>query len=390
MSQEIRHDATRRTILKATLGTGVMAASGALESILSQAMAADGKNVIGPKTMNRQWLLRSYTEQAISPANFTYRELPLGRAATIKSGDVIVRNIIFAPLPSQRVRMRTDAGLGDGYFPPMMLGQPVAGLGVGQVVKSENSDFPLGTLVVSGAWEDYSYLRANQLTQTLPAGLDPIDYLSVYGLNAQTAYFGLTRVGDIKAGDTVVVSGASGSVGLTAVQIARINGCKVIGITGGKEKCERLLKDYRIHAAIDYKSENIAERVRELAPDGVNVYFDNVGGPIMQDVVDHMAKHGRVVLCGTISSYDSSNPAPGPRNMLRLVVYSVKMQGFIYSDFIADRDSAIAELRKWKEAGELLHKTDIRIGFQKLPETFMALFSGEKEGTLLLKNDDFS
>jgi hypothetical protein len=172
------------------------------------------------------------------------------------------------------------------------------------------------------------------------------------------------------------------------VQIARLRGCRVIGIAGGPEKCQALIDDYGVDGTIDYKNEVIAEKLRSLAPRGVDIYFDNVGGTIMQDVVDQMAKFGRVVLCGTISSYDSENPAPGPRNMLRLVVYSVKMQGFLLPDFWDDRDVAIADLRKWKESGQLTHKTDVRVGFKSLPETFLALFSGEKEGTLLLRVED--
>ena len=380
----IHHETSRRAVLQGALVMGAIAGGGAF----TRAMGGN-QITIGPNTVNRQWLLASHAEDAISPANFAYRETPLGDAATLKPGEVIVRNIVFSPLPSQRIRMHANTGLGDAYMPPMKLGQPVIGSGVGRVVKSENPKFPLGAMVSSGAWEDYTFLRGNQLNQApLPADIDPVDHVSIYGMNTQTAYFGLTRIGQIKAGETVVVSGASGSVGSTAVQIARIMGCKVIGIAGGKEKCARLVKDYGIHAAIDYKSENICERVRALAPQGVDVYFDNVGGPIMQDVVDQMAKFGRVVLCGTISSYDSKNPAPGPRNMLRMVVYSVKLQGMLYPDFMADRDVAIAALRKWKESGQLLHKIDVRLGFKKLPETFMALFSGEKDGTLLLKNDE--
>ena len=199
------------------------------------------------------------------------------------------------------------------------------------------------------------------------------------------AYFGLLRLGEPKEGDTVVVSGASGSVGQTVLQIARIKGCKVIGIAGGKEKCAKLVNDYGIQGTIDYKSENVAEKLKTLAPNGVNVFYDNVGGTIMQDVVDQMAKFGRVVLCGAISAYDSKNLAPGPRDMLRVIIYSVKLQGFQITDFIGERDVALADLRKWKEQGLIKHKVDVREGFKNLPEAFFSLFTGEKEGTLLVK-----
>jgi NADPH-dependent curcumin reductase CurA len=360
----------------------------ALGAMARRAMAAPA---IGAKTVNRQWLLTSYVESNITAENFKYQEVPLGDAANLSAGDVLVRNVVYAPLPSQRVSMHADSGLGDGYLPPMQLGKPVRGvLGIGRVVKSENPKYPVGALITSsGSWEDYSRVRAAQLQlPPLPAGIDPVDAIGIYGFNAQTAYFGLLRLGEPKAGETVVVSGASGSVGSTVIQIARNLGCKVIGISGGKEKCERLVKEYGITAAIDYKGENVSERLRVLAPKGVNVYFDNVGGPIMQDVVDQMAKFGRVVLCGAISAYDDKNPAPGPRNMLRLVVYSVTMRGFLLPDFNADRDKAIADLRKWKETGQITFKTDVRNGFKKLPESFLTLFTGDKDGTLLVKTDE--
>ncbi len=384
----IQDKTDRRTMLQGTLAVGAVAASAGLSRIISRAAAA--APAIGSDTVNRQWLLASYAEDSIDVDNFKYQEVPLGDAANLNAGDVLVRNIVYAPLPSQRVSMHADTGLGDGYLPPMPLGKTVRGLlGIARVVKSENPKYPVGALITSNcSWEDYSRVRAAQLQDPpLPDGIDPVDAISVYGFNAQTAYFGMLRLGEIKDGETVVVSGASGSVGSTAIQIARNKGCKVIGISGGPEKCERLISEYGIYGAIDYKNDNITERLHELAPDGVDVYYDNVGGPIMQDVVDQMAKFGRVVLCGAISAYDDENPAPGPRNMLRLVVYSVTMRGFLLPDFAADRDQAIADLRKWKEAGEITFKTDVRDGFKSLPESFMALFSGDKDGTLLVKTD---
>lgn len=384
MTTENEHKtgASRRVILQGGLSAGVLAGSGALNSLFAASPAIDAN------TMNRQWLLASHAEEAISEKNFAFREQPLGDRATLKDGALLVRNIVFSPLPSQRIRMRADTGLGDAYMAPMKLGQPIGGSGVGRVVKSTNPKFPVGALVSAGNWEDYSVVRPNSFVSApIAAGISAVDYASVYGMNTQTAYYGMMRIAQVKAGETVIVSGASGSVGSTAIQIAKINGARVVGIAGGKEKCAKLVKDYGIDASIDYKSENITARVKELAPKGVDIYFDNVGGPIMQDVVDQMAKFGRVVLCGTISSYDNKNPAPGPRNMLRMVVYSVKLQGMLYTDFMAERDAIVAELRKWKEAGQLKHKTDIRNGFKNLPETFMALFSGDKDGTLLLKND---
>jgi NADPH-dependent curcumin reductase CurA len=383
------HDTTsRRAMLQGTLATSAIAASGSL-GLVSHAMAAGP--AIGSATKNRQWLLVNYAESKVTPENFKYQEVPLGDTANLSAGEVLVRNVVYAPMPSQRISMHADTGLGDGYMPPMLLGKTVRGVsGIAKVVKSENPKYPVGSLLTaSGPWEDYSKLPARALMQPpLPAGLDPVDAVGIYGYNAQTAFFGLTKLGEIKSGETVVVSGASGSVGTAAIQIAKLKGCKVIGIAGGKDHCDKLVKDYGIDAAIDYKSEKIAERVQALAPKGVNVYFDNVGGTIMQDVVDNMAKFGRVVLCGAISAYDDKNAAPGPRNMLRLVVYSITMRGFLVSDFNADRDMAIAELKKWKEAGQIKFPVDVRKGFKKLPEAFLALFNGAKEGSVLVRNEE--
>ena len=386
--RETNQRSSRRAVLQGALGTSLIVGSG-IGGMLSTPSASAKAAAIGPETINRQWLLTSYAESAISKANFEYAEVPLGDKA-LEEGEVLVRNIVYAPMPSQRISMHAVTNLGDGYMPPMEIGKVVSGVsGIARVVKSENSQYPVGALITaSGDWEDYTRINRRRLFQPpLPNGIDPVDAISVYGYNAQTAYFGLLRLGEIKSGETVVVSGASGSVGSTVVQIAKLKGCKVIGIAGGKVKCDRLINEYGIDSAIDYKNENITERVRELAPEGVDVYFDNVGGPIMQDVVDQMAKFGRVVLCGAISVYDNENLAPGPRNMLRLVVYSITMRGFLVSDFHAERDLAFADLRKWKDSGDLMYKTDVREGFKNLPETFMALFSGKKEGSLLLKND---
>ena len=193
-------------------------------------------------------------------------------------------------------------------------------------------------------WEDYSLIKADRLTiSPLPADIDLLEALSVFGGNALTAYLGLLKIGEPKPGETVVVSGAAGSTGSMAVQIARIVGCKAIGIAGGPAKCEWLRTDARVEA-IDYKNESVAERLKALAPNGVDVFFDNVGGVIMQDVIDQMAMHGRAAVCGQIAHYNTG-AAPGPRNMFRVVSHRLRIQGFIASDLMADREKALRDLR---------------------------------------------
>ena len=381
LSNLIERDTDRRSVLQSLLVAGALAGSGLIGSgLVHPAMAATP--TIGPKTVNRQWFLKSRPNGAISMDNYEYRETPLGEVK-LKEGEILVHHQVFTFAPAQRVAM----GGGSGATVAMPLGL-VRGGGISQVVMSNNAKFPVGSLITGGGgWEDYSVIDASKMSAPLAKGLDPIDAVTVFGGNSLTAYYGMTFIGEPKPGEMVVVSGASGSVGQMACQIARIKGAKVIGIAGGAQKCADIMKDYKLYGTIDYKNEKVTDKLKMLAPNGVNVYFDNVGGTIMQDVVDQLQPHARVVLCGTISSYNSSNPAPGPRDMLAIVTKEIKMQGFEAPSFADKRDEAIAALKKWHEQGELVAKADIREGFKNLPKTLELLFSGDKEGTLLLRND---
>ena len=318
----------------------------------------------------------------VGPANFEYRETPLSDAP-LQTGDVLVRNKTFSLIPAQRTWMNADSE----YFPPIPIGAAVSAPATGEVVQSANPTFPVGTRVTGlTRWEDYSLIKADRLTiSPLPADIDLLEALSIFGGNALTAYLGLLKIGEPKAGETVVVSAAAGSTGSMAVQIARIVGCKAIGIAGGPAKCEWLRTHAKVEA-IDYKNENVAERLKALAPNGVNVFFDNVGGVIMQDVIGQMARHGRVAVCGQISHYNTS-AAPGPRDMFRVVSHRLRIQGFIASDLMADREKALRDLQQWAKEGQLAYKTDVRSGFKNLPAVFGELFTGGNDGTLILTVD---
>ena len=213
-----------------------------------------------------------------------------------------------------------------------------------------------------------------------------IEALGVYGLNSLTAYFGLLKVGEPKPGETVVVSAAAASVGSMAVQIAVILGCRVIGIAGGAAKCELIRNTFGAHAAIDYKSEDVAKRLAELCPQGVDVFFDNVGGEILQAVMQNIAVHGRVAVCGQVSAYDSDQPAPGPRDMMKVVYWRVRIQGFVLGDFARDADAARLELKRSVGENRLVHRVDLRHGFENLPGAFLDLFKGQNDGTLLVQS----
>lgn len=372
-------ETSRRGLLQ-----GALAASVASGVLLREAMAAQVS--VTPKTINRQWIFKTRPKGQVSLDNFEYREVPLGDTK-LGANEIIVHHKVFTVVPSQRVRMDTGTSFENGYLPPFPTGEPLSGGGVAEVVLSSDPKFPVGALVQVGMpWTDYSRHSTAKLAPPLPAGVTAVDVLGTLGGNAQTAYFGLLRVGELKEGETVVVSGASGSVGSSVMQIARIKKCKTIGIAGGADKCARLVSDYGAFGTIDYKSENIAEKLKKLVPEGVDVYYDNVGGTISQDVIDQMRKFGRVTLCGAISSYDKGELSPGPRDMLRCIMFSVKMQGFLLPDFSKDRDVALNDLRKWKESGQLTAKIDMRKGFKNIPTGFFSLFSGEKDGQLLIEN----
>ncbi|RMF13423.1 MAG: NADP-dependent oxidoreductase, partial [Alphaproteobacteria bacterium] len=199
-----------------------------------------------------------------------------------------------------------------------------------------------------------------------------------------TAYFGLMRIGRPEAGDTLVVSGAAGSTGATVAQLGRIMGCRVIGIAGGAEKCEWLMHEARIEAVIDYKSQDVMARLGELAPDGIDVFYDNVGGAILDAALAHIAHHGRIVVCGAISQYNTARPA-GPSRYLNLILRRARMEGFIVTDFAAEFPKAQKRLAQWIREGEIVYREDVQTGFENAPRTFLRLFSGANRGKQLLK-----
>jgi NADPH-dependent curcumin reductase CurA len=203
-----------------------------------------------------------------------------------------------------------------------------------------------------------------------------------------TAYFGLLDVGQPKAGETVVVSGAAGATGSMAAQIAKIKECRVVGIAGGEEKCKWLNDNCGVDAVIDYRRENVEARLGELCPDGIDVFFDNVGGDILEAAIEHIADFGRIVLCGQISVYNDAEPAPGPKNLMHLVARRVRMQGFIVMDYLDRLDEAMTDLMTWLGEGKLAWREDIQEGFENIPSTLLRLYDGRNQGKQLLKLAD--
>jgi NADPH-dependent curcumin reductase CurA len=222
----------------------------------------------------------------------------------------------------------------------------------------------------------------------LPAGTPPNLALSVFGSTSLTAYFGLLDVGQPQPGETVLVSGAAGATGSVVAQIARLKGCRVVGLAGGPEKCEWLRSACKLDAVIDYKNEPLQQRIGELCPEGVNVFFDNVGGQTLEAGIAHMADFGRIVLCGAISGYNDVAPKPGPRNLMLLTSRRIRMQGFIVLDYLDRADEAIQALSEWVLSGEIAWREDIQEGFDNIPSTLQRLFIGSNVGKQLLKLAD--
>jgi NADPH-dependent curcumin reductase len=300
-------------------------------------------------------------------------------------GEVLVKTLYMSLDPAMRGWMNE----GRSYVPPVGIGEVMRAGGAGKVIASMNPAFAVGDYVtgILGA-QEYALMSADAakgLTKVDPKLVPLPVYVGALGITGLTAYFGLLEVGQAKAGDTVVISGAAGATGMVTGQIAKIKGCRAVGIAGGPEKCSYLTKDLGFDAAIDYKNENVAEALRKHCPKGVNVYFDNVGGEILDIVLAQLARGARVVICGAISQYNNTAGIKGPANYLSLLVNSARMEGFIVFNYLARYGEAAREMAGWMKAGKLKSKEDIVEGFQTFPDTLLKLFRGENFGKLMIK-----
>jgi NADPH-dependent curcumin reductase CurA len=334
--------------------------------------------------VNRQWLLAARPQGMVQESDFEYREAPVPRP---RDGELLVRTLYLSFDPAMRGWMEDRAS----YVPPVAIGEPMRAGAVGQVLESCAPGFAAGDFVQGTfGWQDYAAVAPGGLVPVvkLPPGVPLTWPLGVLGITGLTAYFGLLDVGKPKAGETVVVSGAAGATGSGAGQIARIQGCRVIGIAGGPDKCAWLTGEARFDAAIDYKREDVAARLRELCPKGIDVFFDNVGGEILDAVLAQIADRARIVLCGGISAYNEKEFPPGPRNYLALVVHRARMEGFIVLDYLPRMGEGIQALLGWVGRGEIRFQEDVQEGFENIPKTFLRLFQGRNRGKQLLKVAD--
>jgi hypothetical protein len=294
---------------------------------------------------------------------------------------VLVRNLMLSSDPTQRGWIAIDT-----YLPAVKIGEVVRSMGAGRVVASNNPDFAVGD-IVSGlvGWQDYVVMNPKGQLNKLPPGAQLKLAMSVFGLNGVTAYFGLLDVGRPVEGETVVVSGAAGATGSVVGQIAKIKGCRVIGIAGGAEKCHWLTAEAGFDAAIDYKSEDVHARLKELCPKGIDIFFDNVGGDILDAALARLAMRGRVVLCGAIAAYNATERPPGPKNYRDLIIQRGRMEGFIVFDYMKRAPEAIGALGGWVQAGKIKNKIDVQRGLENAPATLRRLFEGRNEGKQLLR-----
>ena len=333
--------------------------------------------------INRQWRLARRPHGMVTAADFERRDEPVP-IVDLDAGEILLRTVMLGFDPAQRGWMDDVPG----YMPPIAIGEPVRGSSINQVVASRNPAYPEGALVRGlYGWQDYAVAcRAGEEPPSLvPTGVTPEQALGLFGGASFTAYVGIRDVGAVRAGDTVVVSGAAGAVGSVALQVARLSGARVIGIAGGTEKCGWLVDEYGADAAIDYRAENVEERLKALCPDGIDLFFDNVGGTILEAAIANLAWFGRIVLCGGVSGYNAEAPVPGPRNLMELVTRRGTMRGFILLDHLDRIAAASADLAAWTASGELRYRTDIQQGFENIPETFLRLFSGANRGKQLLR-----
>jgi NADPH-dependent curcumin reductase CurA len=331
--------------------------------------------------MNRQFLL----DKRPLGRDLEYDDFKLVESDMPSPGDgeVLVQVMYLGVDPAMKGWMENRAD----YVAPLEIGDVMRGNGIGRVIESKHDKFPVGTIVSGGfGWQEYAVSNGKDIPlNPVPEGVPLTAPLSVLGITGLTAYFGFMEIGQPKAGDVVLISGAAGATGSVVGQLAKLNGAsKVVGIAGSQEKCDFLVNELGFDAAINYREEDQAARVKELCPDGINIFFDNVGGEILDIALENIADNARVVICGGISRYNLAGDIPGPKNYFNLVFRRSRMEGFIVLDYLPRFGEAIAYLAKHVAKGDLISKESMMEGFEQMPNALMALFAGENIGKQLV------
>jgi NADPH-dependent curcumin reductase CurA len=328
---------------------------------------------------NRQFRLISRPVGMVKRSDFEFVTVPAGEPGP---GEVLLRVLYLSLDPAMRGWM--DAGR--SYIAPVGLGEVMRAGGIGRVVKSNDPNLAVGDLVVGiTGIQDYAVSKAAGLTKVDPQ-LAPLPrYLGALGMPGLTAYFGLLDIGRPKEGETVVVSAAAGAVGGVVGQIAKIKGCRVVGIAGGAAKCSYIVDELGFDAAVDYKNEDVRKALVEHCPKGIDIYFDNVGGEILETALSLLARRARVIICGAISQYNSTTGFGGPRNYMSLLVNHARMEGFVVFDYTDRYLEGKSALAGWTIEGKLKAREHVVDGLETFPETLLKLFRGENFGKLVIK-----
>jgi NADPH-dependent curcumin reductase CurA len=335
--------------------------------------------------VNRRWILKHHPEGLVGQEHFELKTEPVPE---LSAGQALVRNVWLSFEPTQRTWLNPT----DTYMHGVRIGETMRGAGVGVVVESKSDQLAVGDWVAGlSGWQDYAVAEGEGVFafNKVPDGVPPRAMLGIFGSSGLTAYFGITEVAKVAEGDVVYVSGAAGAVGSMAGQVAALRGARVIGSAGGPEKCEWVRSLEAYEDCIDYKNEDIGARLGAFAPDGLSVYFDNVGGPSLEAALDNLALHARVVLCGAVSTgYDLSQLPPGPRNYMEIGLRRARMEGFVFLDYVQQFPRAFGELAGWMAGGALTLREDIAEGLENAPDCLRGLFEGRNTGKQLLEITD--
>lgn len=328
-------------------------------------------------TTNKAWTLASRPSGWVTEDNFKLVESEVPKP---KAGEVLVRNQWLSLDPYMRGRMNDTKS----YVPPVQIGEVMVGQTAGVVVESKHPGFKPGDAVLAGGWQLYSCMQGDELLKVDASRMRLSYYLGVLGMPGMTAYFGLKEIGAPQVGETVVVSAASGAVGSVAGQLAKIAGCRVVGIAGGPEKCDYVVKELGFDACIDYKAGNLSRHLREACTKSVDVLFESVGGEILDTLLRMMNLHSRVILCGMISEYNATEPY-AYKNMRAVLVNRIKLQGMIVFDWQARYGEGVKALADYLAQGKLKYRESVVEGIENAPKGFIALFKGGNFGKQLVK-----
>jgi NADPH-dependent curcumin reductase CurA len=331
-----------------------------------------------PHVISREIQLLSRPIGIPTAANFTMVQT---RLASLADNEVLVRNLFMSVDPYMRGRMND----GPSYVPQFELGKPLEGSAVGEVVESHAPGFTPGDIVTSSfGWREYFIAPPHDL-QLVNREIKPLSaYLGVLGMTGMTAWAGL-RLGEVKAGETIYISGAAGAVGSTAGQLAKIAGCRVIGSAGSTGKVAFLREKCGFDVAFNYKDGPVLEKLTGIAPDGIDVYFDNVGGESLEAALAHLRLHGRIIACGSISGYNAVKPVPGPTNLFNIITKRLTMKGLMVFDWLDRQAEFRAEVGGYFQAGTLQHKETVAQGIDHAVSAFLGLFQGQNIGKMVVK-----